>query len=314
MENTPFDLPSPVYSSVPNHGFASNPVQYRLKVRRFTKCPAEFTVQQVSFDRDLERYERCANAGMRYVPSGGPRGKRSAPPLVRDEESIERSQRRAKINIRLAVTELAPNHFVTFTTRENGPVYFKPSDWSAMWAHFIRLCRAAGIDLEYVAVLERHPSNPEHLHLHVAWRGNAHYNTLRRFWYIAIATHRGEKLTKLPRGSDTPGNILDKPVKAPRGSFKQVRKIAKYISKYITKDLISEFNKKRYWVSKGLTVEAARLFWLNGLTQAEAIREACKMLGQWDDELGLCPQNSFHPSDRIFWVAIDPNLTPPPPF
>jgi hypothetical protein len=93
-----------------------------------------------------------------------------------------------------------------------------------------------------------------------------------------------------------------------------VRKIAKYISKYITKDLISEFNKKRYWVSKGLTVEAAQLFWLNGLSQLDAVREACKMIGQWDDAADLCPQNFFRPSERIFWCAIDPDLTPPPPF
>lgn len=231
---------------------------------------------------------------------------------MRDEESIERSQRRAKTNIRLAVTELAPNHFVTFTTRETGPDYFTPADWSAMWGHFIRLCRTASIDLEYVAVLERHPSNPQHLHLHVAWRGVAHYNLLRRFWHIAVSAHKGHRVSKMVRGADAPGNILDKPVKAPRGSFKQVRKIAKYISKYITKDLISEFNKKRYWVSKGLTVQAARLFWLSGLSQSEAVREACQMLGQWDYGAGRCPQNFFCPSDRIFWCAVDPGLSPPP--
>jgi hypothetical protein len=183
-----------------------------------------------------------------------------------------------------------------------------------MWASFLALVRRAGLNFEAVAVLERHPKNPQHLHLHVAWRGSAHYNFLRRLWHIAITSHKGERVSKMVRGDNSPGNIQDQPIKAPRGSFKQVRKIAKYISKYITKDLISEFNKKRYWPTKGIDLAAAQVFWLESLTQFEAIREACRLLGQWDDELGLCPQNLFRPSERVAWCAIDPGLSPPPPF
>jgi hypothetical protein len=131
---------------------------------------------------------------------------------------------------------------------------------------------------------------------------------------MSICAHRGERITKMLRGSDAPGNIQDRPVKAARGSFKQVRKIARYISKYITKDLISEFNKRRYWPSKGIDLAAAKVFWLDALSMTDAVREACSMLGQWDEELGLCPQKLFHPSDRVVWCAIDPADTPPPPF
>jgi hypothetical protein len=183
-----------------------------------------------------------------------------------------------------------------------------------MWAYFVGLLRLAGHDFEYVAVLERHPSNPLHLHLHVAWRGNVNYKHLRRFWHMAICKQKGIRVTKTLYGAEAPGNIQDKPVHAPRGSFKQVRKIARYISKYITKDLITEFNKKRYWPSKGVNLEAAQVFWLDGLTQFEAVREACRMLGQWDDEFGLTPQKLFMPSERVCWCAIDPSLTPDPPF
>jgi hypothetical protein len=232
----------------------------------------------------------------------------------RSSESIERSQRRAKTNLRLLVTELAPNHFCTFTIREAGPDYLTAESWSTIWASFVRLVRHAGIDFEYVAVLERHPSNPLHLHLHAAIRGNVHYNFLRRLWHIAICAHRGLRITKMMRGADSPGNIQDQPVKAPRGSYKQVRKIARYISKYITKDLISEFNKKRYWPSKGIDLEAAAVYWLDSLTMAESIREACLMLGQWDEATDLPAQRFFCPSDRIAWCALDPGATPPPPF
>lgn len=299
----------------PRHAWYGETEQYRLKVRRFSKVPAEFTVQRISFEKDLARYRNAAENARTTETTIPPRRRRaSVPGQAVSDESLERSQRRSKTNIRLAVTELAPNHFSTFTTREIGPDYFTPADWRVMWANFLRLVRHAGLKFEAVAVLERHPSNPLHLHLHVAWRGSAHYNFLRRLWHIAITSHRGERVSKMVRGDNSPGNIQDQPVKAPRGSFKQVRKIAKYISKYITKDLISEFNKKRYWPTKGIDLAAAQVFWLESLSQFEAIREACQMLGQWDDELGFTPQNLFRPSERVAWCAIDPALTPSPPF
>lgn len=303
---------APLDRSTLRHSWSDETTQYRVKVRRFTRVPSEFTVQRIQFDDELERYRRCADLGMSTVPRA--RGKRVESDEPRSAESVERSQRRAKTNLRLLVTELAPNHFCTFTIREAGPTYFTPQDWSAIWAHFVRLVRSAGIDFEYVAVLERHLSNPLHLHLHTAIRGNVHYNWLRRFWHIAICAHKGVRVTKMLRGHDSPGNIQDQPVKAPRGSFKQVRKIARYISKYITKDLISEFNKKRYWPSKGVSLEAAQVFWLDSLSMSDAVREACSMLGQWDHLADVPAQKLFNPSDRLAWCAIDPERTPPPPF
>ena len=32
-------------------------------------------------------------------------------------------------------------------------------------------------DFQYVSVLERHPTNPDHLHMHVAWRGEGFVNS-----------------------------------------------------------------------------------------------------------------------------------------
>lgn len=313
MENNPFN--SPVDRSKPVHPWFGDTEQFRLKVRRFSSAPPEFTVQRISFDRDFDAYHRVYENARGVEASVAPR-RRSAPKNgePRSAESIENSQRRSKTSVRLAVTELAPNHFTTFTTRETGPMYFTAMDWRAMWSAFVAMVRTAGLEFEYVAVLERHPSNPQHLHLHVAWRGRAHYGLLRKLWHIAIMKQRGETVFKTVRGEDSPGNIQDRPVKAPRGSFKQVRKIARYISKYITKDLITEFNKKRYWPSKGIDLAAAQVFWLDGLTQFDAVREACGLLGQWDDEAGLTPQKLFMPSERVCWCAIDPALTPDPPF
>ncbi|MFV4069290.1 hypothetical protein ACNJP4_20880, partial [Mycobacterium tuberculosis] len=80
------------------------------------------------------------------------------------------------------------------------------------------------------------------------------------------------------------------------------------------KDLICEFNKRRYWPSKGINVESAQVFWLSSLDQQSAIREACELLGQWDYQAESPAQKMFRPSDRIAWFAVDPGSTPPPPF
>ncbi len=309
------DLLQPLVDrSTPRHHFSTEDAQFRLKVRRFSHVPAEFTIQRISLERDIDRYRYAYRDGR---PSCFPSTVRSRPDpgVARSDESIERSQRRAKINVRCTVLELAPNHFSTFTTREAGPDYLTAANWSSMWGHFLRLVRSASIDFECVAVLERHPKNPLHFHLHVAWRGRANYNLLRRFWHIAIEAHHGRRVTKVVRGIDSPGNIQDQPVKASLGSYKHARKIAKYISKYITKDLISEFNKKRYWPSKGINLHAAEVFWLDAISQVDAIREACVFLGQWDHDVGVPSQRLFiPPGERIAWCAIDPGRSPPPPF
>ena len=68
---------------------------------------------------------------------------------------------------------------------------------------------------------------------------------------------------KVLRGPDSLGNVQDRQIKASAGSYRHTEKIAKYIGKYITKDLISEFNKKRYWQSAGISIEEAQVYWLS---------------------------------------------------
>jgi hypothetical protein len=294
--------------SSPLRDWFTEPEQYRLKFQTYTHSPPEFTVQRISFQRQVNAYLNAYHSG---ASSAFPVRRRREPSASRDAESVERSQRRAKINCRKSVTELAPNHFVTFTTRESGPEYFTPADWRDIWSRFVRLMHVAGQEFDYVAVLERHPSNPQHLHLHVAWRGRAHYATMRRFWHMAILAHRGERFTGHMKGSASPGNIEDKPIKAPMGTNKRVFKIARYIAKYITKDLITEFNKKRYWVSKGLNVHEAKAFWLSADTLDDAVREAARLVGFFHSEDGLLFTSSVRFADRIFWARLDPD---PPPF
>ena len=78
-------------------------------------------------------------------------------------------------------------------------------------------------------------------------------------------------MKKVLRGPDSLGNVRIGRSKlllklSPYG------KIAKYIGKYITKDLISEFNKKRYWQSAGISIEEAQVYWLSALSALSCLR------------------------------------------
>ena len=295
-------------TATPRHEWFGEQIQYRAKLRTFSKAPPEITVQQVSFERDFQRYQ---NAYDRKQSScfNRPRGPRVVSDAPRSEESMERSQRRAKTGVRLLVTELAPTALVTFTTRETMPL----DDLMKVWQKYCALARQAGIDFEYVAVPERHPTNPGHFHLHVAYRGRTSFDTMRRFWHIALEARHGRRVLVTLQGTESPGNIDVQRIKS-RDTIIAIRKIARYISKYITKDLIAEFNRKRYWPSKGITVIEAQRFWLSGLTQSDAIREACQMFGQWDHSADLCPQKVWAPGPRFAYMVVNPALTPPPPF
>jgi hypothetical protein len=266
--------------------------------------PPEYTVQRISFDRDARAYEAAYNRG---GSSAFPRRSRPDPDAPRDPEAVERSQRRAKTAVRLTVTELAPTALVTFTTRQ--VLSLDQLLWC--WGHFTRALRRASFDFEYVAVPERHPTNPDHLHLHVAYRGRTPFNVLRRLWHVALEALHGRTVRCILRGRESPGNIDVQRIKS-RDSLRRVRKIARYVSKYITKDLIAEFNRRRYWPSKGISLPAAQAFWLDSLSMGDAIREACLMVGQWDHEAEAPGQRLFHPSDRVAWFAVDPERTPPP--
>lgn len=288
----------------PRHPWHSEQTQYRVKVQSFSRLPDEVTIQRISFERDFDRYHRAYENGQRscFTQRRAP-----DPDKPRDPEALERAQRRAKTRVRLHVTELAPEALVTFTTRETLTL----DQLLTAWQHFTRLLRLNALPYEYVAVPERHPTNPDHLHLHVAYRGETNFSTLRRLWHVALEALHGRKVRSILRGAASPGNIDVQKIKS-RDHLRRIRKIARYISKYITKDLISEFNQKRYWPSKGIDLQSARVYWLDSLDQVDAIREACILVGQWDYAGGTPGQALFCPSDRVAWFAIDPERTPPP--
>lgn len=287
-------------SPVPIHSVFTEEIQYRAKLQKFSKSLPELTVQRISFERDVDRYRRAAENGQR---SCFPARRARDSSKEADAESVERSQRRAKTKVRLTVTELAPNSFLTFTTRKP----YELDQWVALWSAFVTRIRQIDPAFEYVAVPEPHKSGQLHLHVAARIRG-VNRDTLRRFWHIVLEAFEGRRVFNTLRGPAAPGNIDEQPVKG-RDTLRRIRKIARYISKYITKDLIEKFNRRRYWPSKGIDLASAQVFWLGSVTQADAIREACLAMGVWD---GMAPAfKAFRPSDRVFWMPFEVANEPP---
>ena len=289
----------------PRHSTHEHEIQYRLKVQTYTSLPCEITVQRIDYSPFYDRYSRAYEKGYNecFMRRGGTREASRATP-----ESIERAGRRAKIQARKLATELAPTALVTFTTRR----VYSVEKLLLAWQRFTRSLTAEKVDFEYLAVPERHPSNPQHLHIHAAYRGHANIKLLRRLWHIALEAIEGRIVKGTLTGPDAPGNIDVKRVAAQSG-YKRMRKIAKYIAKYITKDVIVEFNKKRYWPSKGIKLQPFAVVWLKSLNMAEALREGLGMMGLINPDGQPC-QRIFNPSDRIAWVALDPEKMPEPLF
>lgn len=307
--SAPADLDPSVFAPAvdrekPLHHFFDEVEQFRVKVQRFSRVPCEVTVQRISFERDQARYLMAAENGFSNVLKS--RRVRD-PDRPRDDESIERSQRRAKTAVRLRVTELAPGALVTFTTRKT----YSLDELAAIWARYVRMAYKIDPCMAYVCVPEPHPSNPVHLHLHAAVRASISRDTMRRMWHIAIEGHEGRRVTKTLRGADSPGNIDEQAIKG-RDVVKRIRKIGRYISKYITKDLLEVFNRRRYWPSKGIDLKAAQVYWLAATNMTDALREACSMLGHWEH---VAPAfKLFYPSERVAWYAVEVDSIPPPPF
>jgi hypothetical protein len=228
--------------------------------------------------------------------------------------------------VRYKCKEMGANRLLTLTTRETLPVH----ELLSRFQKFLYLVeRAIGDKLLYIAVPEQHPSNPDHLHLHVAINTFLQVGIIRKCWHAALtgahACVRMDQRT-MPdcSGIRSPGNVDLQYIKTRGGKGAQTVKVARYISKYITKGDFERFNKKRYWSTKGVKVLDARRTWLKSMSMNEAMKEAFADLGILSDGMDLLnsgmfdllKNNSFSSSDgMLFWFQVTPDtLDFRPPF
>lgn len=150
------------------------------------------------------------------------------------------SARRAKSKVRQLCKMLKAKYMITLTTRK--PI-FERAELSLLYKRLVYRLKAAGIDFQYVAGIERHDSektNPLHrgaYHLHIAVSERQDYKLLINLW-----------------NSVTGGGYVRVTGSKKGQTLKQaIGMIAAYISKYISKEVeFSPINAKSYWASRGI--------------------------------------------------------------
>lgn len=178
-----------------------------------------------------------------------------------EQDYLEKSINRTKTRISDYILCNEFTHFVTFTfDRKNSKVkseedrhdLLKMSKLLITWVNTeqVNHFRRHGKKFKYLIVPERHKNGA--WHFHAVFQG--YKNEIEDFYssknkYLTVDEIRSKnKKPKNERGF-LPRYNLGRSEIAP---IKDKTKMSNYIKKYITKDLINEKNKKRYWCSKNL--------------------------------------------------------------
>jgi hypothetical protein len=298
----------------PVHDVWFEPVQYRVKVQSFSVLPPEITVRAIDHSRELDRYMSVYRQDVEFRP-GNSGGSLSVPPkrfrprnpdAAPKPENLHRAMLRRKSKLRLTVKELAPNAFITLTSRR---ILTSLDLAGAAYAEWLRLVRKHyGEPFAAVWVPEWHGGG-DHLHLHVAARvpGGLREacSALRFLWHRALCKVSGREIPKAPlRGAESPGNI-DINARGLRGKsdLDKANKIARYMSKYLSKDMVLEFGRKAYSRTQNIELAAAAIFWATELDLASARVEALRACGYDPEALPLSTE--FAPVGApVVWIEL----------
>ncbi|MBX7200396.1 MAG: hypothetical protein K1X51_13605 [Rhodospirillaceae bacterium] len=192
-------------------------VGYRMVLRDYGEGLVEASVTI----KRHERKHRPANPGL----------EEKTPEQI--EENKKRAVRRARTTVRQTIMAAQLDHLLTLTYRANQTCP------RLAWQHFARFMRLVrkwrrGAPYSFIAVLERQKRGA--IHIHVAVHGFQDVKALRSMWHQAIGSSEGN---------------IDV-------SFKRqpLPKLARYLSKYITKDIESGHDQgdHRYKRSRGIVV------------------------------------------------------------
>lgn len=272
-----------------NYPVYEKSVHFRAKVQEFSAGGCEVTISAINMNRYSDRALQKRQNGARIARKG-------------TVEDLEKSRRRAKRTVRLKCKEMGADHLVTLTTR----AILSMADLTAAFARFTDLLKYhLGVKLEYVCVPEQHPTNLEHLHLHLAIRGRLGARQMvifRRCWYVSLGGKGNAK------GADVPGGFNIRHIRVSGGPLRRMDKIAAYLSKYITKASCVAFNKKSYWASK-IDIPAARSYWLKASRIGEALVEFLVTFDFFPSHSG---QDFFHARNiDLIWMRYVPDPKEP---
>lgn len=219
-----------------------------------------------------------------------------------NEDSLRRAKQRARTEVRRRCINICADHLLTLSTRQDSNDPFELLKVSRLL--MCRYRKHVGRRLSYVMVVEPHPTNPKHWHVHIALHGRIDVRYLRPEWHALVWRYLG-----VDPGIASPGNVDAQQI---RGDYKRTsRKIATYLSKYISKASLSWFNRKTYWASAGSAPEVSRR-WLQAKNYEEMLAELASRWGVHLDEMRTRRQ-MYEFDSGVFWYSLpgDPN---PPPF
>lgn len=152
---------------------------------------------------------------------------------------LQTSASRAKRQVRVLCRWWQLDRLLTLTTREKANT---PDQLVEDWAAMRRILLDRWPTLRYVAVVEAHPSNPGHYHMHVALRGYRDVRFIRRAWAVVLAR----------RGVEGNPDMAYRPGVGPR-------KLASYLGKYVAKTIgdggVVERGRKAYFRPRHLPGE-----------------------------------------------------------
>ena len=240
---------------------------YQATLRRFPSGQIEVcTVRIEALQRMQQSRYHLAGQPVRFTTQEQPE------PTPEDiekkaQESLARSIRRARQQVRWKLKQIQADHMVTLSYRENmQDVECLKRDWK----EFVRLVHIRYPAWVFVAVREYQERGA--LHLHIGVKGRQDIKYLRRCWYRVLGAAVDAK------GEEAPGNVdVSGPNKrwGGQGGYKwNSDKLAGYMTKYLYKSFEqAEKSSKRYWHSKKLPGLVEQKIWLAAANYPEAIRE-----------------------------------------
>lgn len=196
-----------------------------------------------------------------------------------DEATLAKSRSRARRTVRSRLLMMQADRMLTLTYREN------VTDIEQAWRDFGKFNRVMKWRFkdrwQYVCVPERQERGA--IHFHLAIRGYFPVNTVRRFWRDVV----GE------------GNI---DITSPRAHGKaswNPKRIAHYLTKYITKNDTVGFNRRRYSASTNIEApEVRRGFTGCGLPMVALLRQVIERLTRMPPDV-----RTHYEGDGLFRVV-----------
>ena len=178
-----------------------------------------------------------------------------------DAATLHKSISRARTTVRRKLLSMSADRLLTLTFREN--VQDIDDAWNC-FKYFCKLMRFRYRDRwAYVCVPEYQKRGAVHFHLAIV--GYYHANTVRRMWLRASGKRGGNVDITTPR-------------KAGKNSWNPKR-IAAYLTKYITKGDSVDFNRRRYSSGGDIQIPEPQKGWLAcGMPVISVMRETLEKM------------------------------------